>query len=198
MFRYALLTVLAFLVLLMGYAYADQMIGIGGVVWSNRQSVTTTQACIQDGDSNCMGFPAGRTHRYSVSILSPDDARCCWSGDTTLSLSGFTVVDDAGVGQQEGSCFSFKDNGGRWDQIPYFPDNFRTRGGFRAGLCSVPSSRGGITGYLPCDGDSDCPSSGTCTSPPTSTQLEQALYYLICDSDTNTINMDFVIETIRG
>lgn len=172
--------------------------GVGGVVWSHRQSVTTTQACIQDGASNCMGFPAAVQHPFVLVTRASADIRCCWLGDSSLAFAGFTVTDvGAGNGTTEGACFSTGTSGGRWDQKPNYEDfaMYKT-GGFRGGLCEIPTARGGITGHLPCDANGDCPS-GNCDLSPDN-ELENALYYLSCEQDTATGNVDFSLDKVNG
>lgn len=196
--------------------HADQLIGVGSGYWSTTLSEDTTGSCVLQvsdaGPSGCALFPAGTGSPMSMAKINTSGAgRCGWSLNSTASLGAMVWDTDSIGGEGGGAINRFQAAGEEWHSRPDWGAMrcYVTTSGLRVcptggriGICSTPRSyfSGEATIYEPCTDGDNC-TSGSCvncvTGNCTDAMRAGVGAYLICESDSGTINFDVHKETVR-
>jgi hypothetical protein len=200
--------ILSFILLGHSLAFA-QVLGKGAVYWGNSLSMTTTPACVpRVGSATCALFPAGsgEAHRTRyVEVDSNAPFRLCFVGDTSVSITGYSIT-DAGTefGSGSGACVGTDATAGAIlkEQPRRVVMVTAQKAGTRTGLCPRPVTNEGETLYAPCDlipdATTDCASfgGGNCNMTPSDEQVQNAGTFVLARtvSGTGVINVLKKIE----
>ncbi len=188
--------------------YADQLIGVGGTYWSGRIAATTTSGPAKNvtdaGASTNTLFPAGSPEDYRVVVLTASGVARCGFTTTASATLGAMVWDGGGSrGVGPGMIHGFGAAGEQWHARPTWREIKDLASGW-PGICdtALTNNSGEAKVYPPCMLNAHCSGlgAGACVTSSalwTQDQLAHVGVYLVCESDSGTVNVDWHKERIR-